>query len=373
MKNLTVKKVALGLFLAGYAASSAFAISATTSKHIEGNLPVFKSNVDGAAEHTMTLKIWDRDKPTEQIGTKPAKVGDIITIEFNLEDADSDTMTASTIKDTFKIFIKKDKDNNDEEWKEVTHDKIQDLATTITGNKGQIKFTIPTAFAGAEHIGYQLLERTEYGAPYANKWLMVTDIWSSKVPNAVDPGDKENPLTPPKELTGDKTGPGDSTNNGSGPIESSTTKIGIFKITGASVETNSPDYSRTKDANEVPKYGEKFAAVVWMDDNDDDKLDAGEVTKTGSYTFTWTLTGSYDYEKLNNITGKTPLEAKKVDNKYEALTQNISDGTGDWDTGTNNVIILGSTDTDNPEHNKVYDTSYYPAGAQGYNLTVTTN
>lgn len=374
MKNLTVKKVALGLFLAGYAASSAFAITASTQNYIQGNLPVFKSNEQGAAEHTMTFKIMDQDKPTDQIGSRPAKVKDIIRIEFNLEDADKDKLSADRIKETFKIFIKKNKNDSTEAWKEVDHADLTDLKVELNNDtdkdKAVISFVISDKFAGAEHIGYQLLERTEFGAPYANKWLLVTDVWSQANPNAKDPSDKLNPTTPPTDPDTGDYGPGDSTNNGSGPIESTKTRIGIFKITGAAVDVNSIDYSRE---DKIPAYGDKFAAVVWMEDIENDKLDANEVTKTGSYTFTWSLTGDYDYKTLNNL-DKDKLSAKKDQNdKYEALTQNVSNGTGDLDKGTNNVIILGSTAPDVTKHNEVYDTNYYPAGAQGYKLTVTTN
>ena len=55
MKNLTIKKIAFGLLLAGYASSSAFALVATTSEPIQGSAPVLSKVNGDAKDHTVSV------------------------------------------------------------------------------------------------------------------------------------------------------------------------------------------------------------------------------------------------------------------------------------------------------------------------------
>lgn len=362
MKNLTVNKIALGLFLAGFAASSAYALHSETSSPIQGNLPAFRARKANAVDHTMTVKILKGEKPSEQIGSRPAKVGDIIRIEYNLQDADGDLLkNQDNLKSTFSVFIKKTRVAS-EAWTKMAPAALKDLKfePSTDGKTGVISFEISDSFSGAEKIGYQILERTDFGAPFSHKWLLVTDIWSNTNPATADPTDKNKPITTgPADPKDGTHGPGDSTNNGSGPIESPKTKIGIFKFDGAAINTTL-DYSRNGAL--IPKYGDKFAAVVWQDEDNDNKLTTGDIAKSESYTFTWRLMGDYNY--ADQAAGTTTGKAKP-----DKITAGVSNGAGPWDKGVGNVIYLGA---ESGPHNAKYDATY-PAGAQGFKLQVITN
>lgn len=368
MKKLTVNKIAIGLFLTGYAASSAFAIHATTEGVINGNAPIIQSKATTPVDHQMTVKVLSKETG-QPIGEKPAKVDDTIEITFKVTDADGDKVTAEVLKSHFKVFIKKIKGSTTEAWTPINLTNVTAEMSGDNADEAKISFKITDAFAGAEKIGYQILERTTYGEPYANNWLLVTDIWNRTAgPNtqAWTGADVANPGT-------GEYGPGDSSagNTGTGPIESQDTKVGIFKYDGATIDT-AKDYSR--DGTLIPKYGDKFAAVVWFDTNKDGKLtnadipseangDVKSIIKTGSYTYTWTLSGEY------KPAGATNPPAVKADK----LTYGVSNGVGDYaQASTGNVILLGSPADSSTKHNANYDSTYL-AGAQGFTLTVTTN
>lgn len=353
MKKMTVKKIALSLFLAGYAASGAFAdvISAQTNNPIQGNAPILTANKANAVDHTVTLRVTKDPEGNTQIGEGvKAQVGNYIVIKYKLKDIDGD-LDNETIVKTLKVYTKK---NDNDTWTEQTS-----ITPTVTSNAedGTISFQITSGFVGAKKIGFDILERTEFGLPYANKWLQVTNIWDlTHNPNVTDPTDLTKPTTtgPTDPGTGDHgTGDGDK-DNGEGPVIGKDTLVGIFKYTdGGSLDTT-VDYATE---NVTPKYGDKFGAIVWAegDTTKNGKYDQGETLLTDSYEFNWTLAGKY--------TGPDGSETA-------ANTSELLGGT-DTVTGKNDTIQLGSTDTGTSKHNSLYSSSY-KAGAQGYNLKVET-
>lgn len=360
MKNLTVKKIALGLILAGYGASSAFAsMTATTKATIIGNAPVMHA-VDSTAQHTMTLRIYQKGNANALVGEgNKVKVGDIVKITFDLKDADGDVDKAK-IKETFKVYTKKDKNSD---WVDQTSTLVADTFKSETsGERGTITFVIPKSFSGAEFIGYKLLERTEFGAPYANQWLQVTDIWDKDHnPHTTAPTDETDPLgTGPKDDEGAGTvdaGPGDiDKNNGEGPIiEEGITKVGIFKVDSSNGQVDpAVNYAKIADTTPSPKYGDKFVAAVWDDENNNDIVDTAnnEVLKRTGYTYTWKLTGTYE-----GIAADPDTELTAVNN-----------GAGE----NKDTLQLGAA-TEGTKHNTLYVSSKadaYKAGAQGYKLIV---
>lgn len=373
MKNLTVKKIALGLFLAGYAASSAFALTATTSGVINGNKPVMKSYAASAAEHTMTAKILD--PVTGNPITRAAKVGDTISISYKLEDKDKDTDENLSLHKTLKVFTKATRNTpvggTPAPWVDRTAD-ITVTATAVSGNddeEGEFHFVIPDSFAGVEVIGYKLQERTDYGVPYEGEWLTVSDIWDRTNP----PGHGD---TEPTDPGTDPAGPGDGTGTGTGPVESDATKIGIFKITSGSIDRTVNYTAATAPA---PKYGEQFVAIVWDEAGTPNGIpDGTETERTSSYTFKWKLTGTYTPSASLNSSnpahaavGAGPADANGVPTSAEITTTLGVDSL----TGVHDRIQLGLALPASGKHNTQYHdfNNDYIAGAQGYNLTVTTD
>lgn len=356
MKNLTIKKVALGLFLAGYAASSAFALDATSSSPINGNKPVMKAVSDNAADHTMTLRITkdeegkkpivDQDNPTR----KP-KVGDYIHIKYKLIDADGDTDAADKLMKTLSVSVKQKTSNT---WTEVTS-KISPKITHVDAEEATITFKITSDFAGMDYVAYNIKERTDFGLPNFHKWLRVSDIFSGTAPDSsTDATDQTDILT---DIVDGTHGPGDIIDgNGTGPIEGENMRIGIYKVSDNGAPDIAVNYALEKNNNEdtpAPKYGDKFTVIVWNEDGTaDDVLSQTEFGKelTANYKFEWTVTGTAD----------------GVNAEATALTEGLSKRKVENDT-----IFLG-TDKKDGKHNSIYAShTTYKAGLQGFNLKVT--
>ncbi|AHN26914.1 SinI-like [Gilliamella apicola] len=338
MKNLTIKKIAFGLLLAGYASSSAFAASfnATTTQQIHGNAPVL-SKTNGDAEHTVSVTFT-----TDKEGSNPVaendnvQVGNYMKISYNLLDKDGDKDNGN-IKESLTVYAK-----INGKWETFSAD---DLGATFTADEnangrqsGSITIEISDKFAGAEKVGFRLQERTEFGLPNTNEWLNISDVWSSTDPEVTTDG--KEPTQPPSV----DAGPGDKA-PGTGPILSSTFKLGIFKLEANGQLDTEHDYA-TADVN--PKYGDQFVAVVWNDADSDGKFDqANEQEFTSGYSFKWTLVGDND----GVVATSDELATVSTNRK------------GEGDT-----IYLGSNSAN---HNSIYNTSY-TAGAQGYRLKVET-
>ncbi|TSJ89260.1 hypothetical protein FPQ14_07060 [Gilliamella apicola] len=375
MKNLTVKKIAVGLFLAGYAASSAYAVNAaTTTEAILGNVPsMFAGKNDQGTtwdEHTLTLKINnDVDSAAAAKGKdKKIAVGDYVHLTYQLRDADGDTDPKDEIAKTLTIWVKKKLATGDSwdtiAWKQITDATIVSSPSADDPEKGHIYFQIPQSMSGAEKIGFQLQERTQYGNPNTNKWLWVADIWSHKNPG--------NGNDKPDNPGGGDEGPGNpDPENPIGPIESTATVLGIFKYDDQgnidyTVNLTSPGGADA--VKKTPKYGDKLAAVVWERPDVDDNSDAilpnwsKDVNQTDSYEFTWTLVG----EAVNNADGTVSNDPAKV-----ADNDVINEGFESTETNKKS-IFLGSKD-DKVKHNKVYDSMIgkYKAGIQGFKIQVT--
>ncbi|MWP61476.1 hypothetical protein [Gilliamella sp. Pas-s25] len=341
MKNLTIKKVALGLFLAGYAASSAFALDATTSSVINGNAPVLKAIDSTAVEHTLTVRVTTDEAGTNPIGQRAAKVGDYVVIQFRLEDADGDT-DGGQIKETLKVFARKASG-----WETINKNNIG-VTEARNGTTARVSFKITSDFLGAEKIGFKLLERTDFGVPYTNKWLEINDIWAAGNPHAA-PTNPADPTAPPSDSSrpndpiadsnaaNSDHGPGDTiADNGHGPITTDDVEIGIFKVDGNGNVDKNVNYALS--SAPAPKYGETFQAIVWTDGNIGDGVRDANATDLTGYTFVWTLDGSYE---------GVDATAAKLDEVQDHPEQ----------------IVLGP-------NNSIYN-SAYKAGAQGYNLKVT--
>lgn len=353
MKNLTLKKVAFGLLLAGYASSSAFAavLTAETSAPIHGNAPIL-SKTSADVDHTVSLTITtDAAGQTPIADTDQVKVGQYFKISYNLKDKDGD-VDNKNIEQTVTFFVRqKDATGNFGDWKKIN--TLEGLTSTATTNvngvsQGTIIFKINSEFSGADEIGFTLQEQTEFGLPNTNKWLNVSDIWS-KVPPEVD----DNKPTKPSE---EKHGPGD-TPPSKGPIIDDGYRVGIFKYNtdgNLDLTVNYTVKPATGDAP-TPKYGEKYGAVVWDDANKNNLPDAGELVKTSSYTYTWTLSND---------------PAATADYQDAVTTEALTAGTTTT-TGTNDTIYLGSEDG-SKNNNELYNTKY-KAGAQGHLLKVSTD
>ena len=351
MKNLSIKKVALGIFLAGYAASSAYAdfSPAVANAPIQGNAPMIYHPTDASKPRQMFVRITDDEAGNTAIGnTVHAKVGNYIHIFYKLKDADGDmdNDTDHSVANTLTVYKKTTRDTS---WVRVD----VNAQSRNTGEDGHIYFQITSAMAGANIIGFTLQEVTPFGTPRENQWLQVSNIWKTSAPNVIDSN---------QVPTVDNSGPGEiDPDNPIGPIESDATKMGIFKLDASGTpiwDKNLADSSvpaNTTDPALIPKYGDKLAAVVWTASeanlgNSYPDLGSRAPTDTdqsAAYTFTWSLKGTADGIAANTT---------------ETVTQGVSvDSTHQW-----GIIKLG---TSNSDYNSL-NGGAYKAGIQGFQLQV---
>ncbi|MWN31751.1 MULTISPECIES: hypothetical protein [unclassified Gilliamella] len=354
MKNLTIKKVALGLFLAGYAASSAFAVAPVqTVNTIEGTKPVLNSRGANPIANTVTVDIFHANGTPYTAGDS-IYVGDKVRVTYRLTDADgdSDNAAAAKVKDSFKVFTKASSGST---WSPVT---VQATASYDTADTelGTIEFELTSDFIGKSKIGFVIQPRTEFGAPSEGDWVAIGDIFGGGTPgvggNGSNPGNSGGPGGGGNS-SGGNTG-GGNTGNGTnpGPIVSQTSQLGIFLIDNTGVIQNNESYTKSG-TTLVPKYGERYAAIVWEDTNSDKVLDAGENELAG-FSFEWHVVGNGIAEN-GNITAETG-------------TLN-SDGNRS-NGNTDDTIFLGSKNLARTKHNGMYSFTTHKAGIQGYQLQV---
>lgn len=373
MKILSMKKVALGLLLAGYAASSAYAADnqATTSKTIVGNAPVISSksnNIDGRFTVHITSDSEGNTFLTE--GSSP-EVGNYIHIYYQLRDTDGDTDSNNSVLGTLKVFMKK---VGADGWKIVTP-SAGDLKAKYEGEDGHISFKITQDMVGAEKIGFQLQEITTYGAPRENRWLTVANIWNAGTPT--------NPPGITGELPDDDSqigaiigsnddGPGgqdgeDPKSLPSGPIvDAGSMRLGIFKYnaTGAidyAVNLADPGLASSGDAV-TPKYGDKLAAVLWLKNDSSNTsssphFDSGDADISNSYKFIWYVSGSYSGDSAKETETTASEDSTKL--AGEVADPN-GKGHGTFELGPNNSV-----------YSSLNGGAGYKAGIQGFKLNVT--
>ncbi|QIQ20642.1 hypothetical protein [Zophobihabitans entericus] len=321
MKKLTIKNVALAMALAGYAASSAFALDATTNQTIVGNAPILKGSA--GTDHTVNIALTRSGAAV----TDQVKVGDVITVSYTVADADGDTeSTAGESGKTLVMYYKLA--SAPTVW-------VAAPTTTTVSASGKADFTIPAAMIGATDIGFKIQENTQYGAPATGLWIYVADIWSNNGPgtNVTDPGDPGDG----GNGTGTEGGGGDKP-GGTGPVTGDSVVVGIFKVNAGTID-KTVNYAAA--GAPAPKYGDVFEAIVWNDENTDNQITAGEAELTASYTtFAWSLSGN-NTAANGATTLATPVAI----------------------TGATAVQYTIST------VNSAYSSSY-EAGAQGFNLRV---
>lgn len=410
MKNLTIKKVALGVFLASYAASNAFAaLSPAISQNvIIGNKPVFTNigeNNGPIVQDSITVRVYsDADGTTLIPANQKVKVGDYVFVKFKLKDLDDDQLDAAAdvLKNTVRVIYTKEKDpfnqSSPQAWKvketsqtNPTDDVLDDYKASFERDstkpdylKGWFRFKLDSKFTGAQKIGFTVLERTQYGLPYTNKYLMVTDITSTTEPKRKDtlapdqdPAKPTTALPNPESDIGHKEhGPGEPA-NGVFPVEGDDTVIGIFKYsTGNTLGTK--NYTK----EETPAYGDRLAAVVWVDDGagvqgkeNNGDIDTGELIMTSSYEFKWFLHDTYTSpdDSTDKVDADPIVHATLNDPNSEITTPHINVNLESI-VGTNDTITLG--DTLGSNHNRKYDnvkganSTPLLAGIQGYKLKV---
>lgn len=283
MKKLTMKNIALGLALAGYAASSAYAIDATTTKTIQGDAPVIKS-VAGV-DNKFTVKVMRTIAGTEtDVSTlstaadRQVRTGDKVVITFKYADENEDEAITSLIghgranpvtpADELEFFLTLTKSGT---TTKIATGLTEDVAVTKTAT-GEYSYIIPGSAQGSD-LGINLAPVSQYGDPWFGTLIKGTDLF------AIGENGGGGTTTPP-------TGPilpGDSF------------VVGIFKT--ADVTSGTPAVGVTplgvtsgSTSTEYLQLGQTYAAAAWEDSTANGKFDTGEEVASIA-TYQWSVTG----------------------------------------------------------------------------------
>lgn len=337
MKNLTIKKVALGLLLAGYAASGAFAATtATTAATIKGNAPIIKSTDSTPTDGKYSVQVQRKDASDawqNLASTEKMKVGDKIVISFGYSDADGDAAEADWITTT------KTKTTADGSASLKFEVKINGTTTIIgpqtgytnvvSGTSGKYEYIIPNT-AGGKKLDISLTPVSKFGDPYYGTSLTGNLFSTTNTTGPSVPPDCEDGSTKPCILPSD-----DDVIvrivKGSTPVTGS--------IPASTAWYGSSDSNDSILATNIPKVGDQFTYFV-VDTSSGTPVNVTSMYPNAGWNFAGTNTAAL---------GAT---AANVDN--------IVDG----DTYT---IGINSED----EISKLYTASAPEAGAQGYKLSVT--
>lgn len=280
MKNLSIKKVALGLLLAGYAASSAFALqTASSGKTIIGNAPILAKKDGTLADTASQGKITITAGTSNFKAGEVTKVGDVVIFEFATVDADGDTATATKGSAKNLVVYYGRTVNGAMVWTAATTGYVVDSANKVT-------FTLGSDSNKAEKIGFKIQAETEFGAPDKGLWISGNSLSGSKPP-LVGPDDPSvNPGGDGESGGGD----GEGVVGPDNPIVSQSAKLGIFLVNTAGTVDYTANYANSA-ATVVPKLGDTFEMVYWDDTNGDNEFTTGEETYT-VISPQWSLTGN---------------------------------------------------------------------------------
>lgn len=344
--------------------SSVFALDATTFDVIHGNKPVIKS-FNNSMPHKLSVTIYKSDQKTELGPDDQIEENCWVFIKYKFQDDDGDDKnytpyTSTIIQKTARVIIQNKylnkQGNIENKWVELTDDDSHIFSEHANG-QGLLAFRINKSYIGATKIGFKVLERTEFGVPYVNNWIVVTDITDSSDPylqsaitkkDSIESVDKIGPtlteIINQVEKVNHDFGPGESA-NGKYPVVNLYVRAGIFKydkdgVLGLSTQANIAE-------SEWPFYGDKYAAMVWYDKNYNGGIDDDEPILTDHYKFVWTLSGT-----ANDVTASPKPLTKE---------QGVSGSDQQY-------IFLGSTTGEG--HNYIYATKEngYKAGAQDFYL-----
>ena len=336
MKKLTLKQVALGLLIAGYSISGAYAADtvSTQTDFILGHAPLVNSVIKSQSFTDNSVDIKVLDASGNQIADNAAvKNGYTIQLTYKVADQDGDTdpelLTAKTVR-----FAYKEQGAGNYKWVEA--DSTSEANGVVT-----VSWTIPAAAIGSR-IYYGVVPNTKYGNPKSNLQVY-GNVFNSGKP-ATRP-ENEGGTNPTIEDSG--TGGGETPTP---PIDIIDPNVDSFAITiyeatisGGAVTMSGNSLS----ASSHPEVGKTYAAKVTLDENN--------VTKdiTTQFAIQWSLV-DFNGDAINaaNSTSADVADLKATSATYQDAT-NIA-----YTIPVNNQVMTS---------NNAAVTGLY-AGAQGFKL-----
>lgn len=342
MNKIILKKVALGLFLAGYSISGAYAADTVSTKtdYILGHAPLVNSaNIQpDFTNNSIDIKVLNTSGNPIAAG-ETVKNGYTIQLSYKIADQDGDTdpnlQTAKTVR-----FAYKDKGASNYKWVEA--DSTSEANGVVT-----VSWTIPAAAIGSR-IYYGVIPNTKYGNPKSNLQVY-GNVFNSGMPGTRPEG--EGGTNPTDENTG--TGGGDTPTPPIDIIEPDTNAFAITiyeaTISGGAVTMSGNSLS----ASSHPEVGKTYAAKVTLDENN--------VTKdiTTQFAIQWSLV-DFNGDAINatNSTSADVADLKATSATYQDATRNETVTNIAYTIPVNNQVMTANNAT---------VTGLY-AGAQGFKL-----
>lgn len=168
MKKFTAKKVALAMFLAGYAASGAFALTTSTTASVKGSVPVITQPGTATAGFSYEIQRGGIDISTLPAAEQNAREGDVIVIKFDYDDVDGDEADDFTAPLTSNTQAKFELYTYDTSAASENNVASPTTTTAVTMSvTGEYSWTIPASSAG-QQIGIRLTAVSAYGDPRYN-------------------------------------------------------------------------------------------------------------------------------------------------------------------------------------------------------------
>lgn len=273
MKNLTLKKVAIGLLLAGYSISGAYAANSITTGIIKGRAPLVNAKSKSTAEYnknSITVKLFDRNDAGVTQATTVTN-GYKIRIYFNVVDSDGDKDSLQLTAKTIKFGYNKLKQDRTREFVWVPSSSVG------TDNDGDYaEWVIPQDAVGSR-IYYEILANTDFGNPSVASQYVYGDVFRSD-----DAGLKNSTGGAPAatDVVGSGSTDIPTITNGEIGLDSDSYTIELYAI---SVNSGVITYSTDKiGANDSPVVGQLYAPKVTS-------TEIANADITNQFKFEWNL------------------------------------------------------------------------------------
>ena len=347
MKKLTLKQVALGLLIAGYSISGAYAANtvSTQTDFILGHAPLVNSTIQQSfSKNSVDIKVFDNDRQIAD--NAEVKNGYTIKLTYKLADQDGDTdpglETASTVK-----FAYMKRNTTDYIW--VT----AGTPTTSATGEVTVSWTIPAAAIGSK-IYYAIIPKTKYGNPNQSTKEVYGNVFKK-----TDAGSREVTQTGtniPNDGVDSGTGGGlgpDVPGDGTIRPDEKTFGIAIYEAT---INNGAVTMNTELNASSNPEVGKTYAAKV--------TLNQGSIQDiTTQFKYTWSLV-DFDGNKI----GDPSLTSQPVDNVQASTVNYQDDVSGSAQAVTNIAYTIPVNDQVKKADGSTVNNLY--AGAQGYKLKV---
>lgn len=347
MKKLTLKQVALGLLIAGYSISGAYAADtvSTQTDFILGHAPLVNSTIkpQSFSQNSVDIKVFNPSGSQIADGDT-VKNGYKIQLTYKLADQDGDTDPDQATANTVKFAYMK-RNTTDYIW--VT------AGSPTTGADGEVtvSWTIPAAAIGSK-IYYAVIPKTKYGNPNQSTKEVYGNVF-------------KNAAAGSRDVTQTGTNiPNDGLDSGTGGqtpvVQDDTIKPdgSTFTITihEATINNGAVAMNTELTSSSTPEVGKTYAAKVTLTQN-------GPQDITTQFKYTWSLV-EFDGDKI----GDRSLTSQPVDN-VQASTVNYQDSVSSSAQPVTNIAYTIPVNDQVKKADGSAVTGLY-AGAQGYKLQV---